>query len=67
MVRESIVKHGILQPIVFDEHGAVLDGHNRLKVAREPDRPITDYPRSVMVAGRGREARVRDRGEHDAG
>ncbi|MBL4757536.1 MAG: ParB N-terminal domain-containing protein [Rhizobiales bacterium] len=34
-LRESIAEIGVQQPVIFDEDGAVLDGHHRLEVCRE--------------------------------
>lgn len=34
-LKESIKNHGLLVPIEYDEHGAVLDGHHRLRALRE--------------------------------
>jgi hypothetical protein len=36
-LRASIKDHGVLDPVVMDEHDAVLDGHNRLEI--DPDAP----------------------------
>jgi hypothetical protein len=34
-LRESIEQNGVLMPIVVDEHGFILDGHNRVEIARD--------------------------------
>lgn len=34
-LRESIRAHGVLQPVLADETGAVIDGHNRARIAAE--------------------------------
>lgn len=34
-LRDSIERFGVLVPIVVDQHGAVIDGHNRLRFAEE--------------------------------
>ena len=34
-LRESIEQYGVLVPVVTDEHGFILDGHNRVEIARE--------------------------------
>jgi ParB-like chromosome segregation protein Spo0J len=34
-LKRSIEEQGILQPVVVDEEGYVLDGHNRVEIARE--------------------------------
>ena len=36
-LRASIDANGVLQPVILDEHGNVLDGHNRLEIT--PDAP----------------------------
>lgn len=43
-LRESIRAHGVLQPVLADENGAVIDGHNRARIAAElgvPYEPVT--------------------------
>lgn len=40
-LRDDIAECGILQPIAVDEHGVVLDGHHRQRIARELG---MDYP-----------------------
>jgi hypothetical protein len=34
-LRESIEQYGVLMPVITDEHGFILDGHNRVEIARE--------------------------------
>lgn len=34
-LRASIEKHGVQVPVIVDEHGAILDGHHRERIARE--------------------------------
>jgi len=38
-LEKSILDHGVLMPILVDEHGVVIDGHHRQKIAREHDLP----------------------------
>lgn len=45
-LKQSIIENGVLQPIYFDEHGNVLDGHHRMKVCEELG--ITQFPRMVI-------------------
>lgn len=45
-LEESVLAHGILVPIIVDEHGVVIDGHHRQKIAREHDLPC---PREVKA------------------
>lgn len=33
-LREDIERRGVLVPVVIDQHGRVLDGHNRLQICR---------------------------------
>src|SRR5438445_754058 len=44
----SIAKHGIQVPIVADENGMILDGHNRLLVARRLRLPASAVPVRVV-------------------
>jgi hypothetical protein len=34
-LRESIREHGVLQPVLADEHGVIIDGYNRARLAEE--------------------------------
>jgi hypothetical protein len=36
-LRDSIRQHGVLVPILVDQHGAVVDGHHRQRIAAELD------------------------------
>lgn len=40
-LRDHIAEHGILHPVVIDQHGRIIDGHHRTRIARELgiDRP----------------------------
>jgi ParB-like chromosome segregation protein Spo0J len=49
-LKASIKEHGCLVAVEFDENGAVLDGHHRLRALRELG--ITQHPR-VIRAGLG--------------
>lgn len=44
-LRQSIKANGVLEPVVFDEDGEILDGHHRVAIAEELD---IDYPRRVL-------------------
>lgn len=46
-LKASIAVHGILVPIEVDEQGHVLDGHHRLKAAKELGLPDEAIPRVV--------------------
>lgn len=43
-LREDIATNGVLVPVVFDQHGRVIDGNNRKAIADELG---IDYPRLV--------------------
>lgn len=45
ILRQSIQKNGVLEPVVFDEDGEILDGHHRVEIAEELG---IDYPRRVI-------------------
>ena len=34
-LRADIAEHGIVQPVVVDQHGRILDGNNRVQIARD--------------------------------
>lgn len=34
-LKEDIAEHGILYPVIVDQHGRILDGHNRAAIAAE--------------------------------
>jgi len=44
-LREDIAKNGVLVPVTVDQHGRVLDGHNRSAIADELG---IDYPTVVV-------------------
>jgi ParB-like chromosome segregation protein Spo0J len=44
-LKADIAEHGVQVPVVVDEDGNVLDGHNRVRTCNELG--ITDYPRIV--------------------
>lgn len=46
LLRQSIEKNGVLEPVVFDEDGEILDGHHRVEIAEELD---IEYPRRVVT------------------
>jgi ParB-like chromosome segregation protein Spo0J len=43
-LRNDIERNGILVPVLVDQHGRILDGHYRVKIANELG---IDYPREV--------------------
>ena len=43
-LRNDIEHNGILVPVLVDQHGRILDGHHRVKIANELG---IDYPRDV--------------------
>jgi ParB family chromosome partitioning protein len=44
-LRESIRKYGVIQPVIVDESGAIIDGYHRAKACKELD---VDYPTRVI-------------------
>jgi ParB-like chromosome segregation protein Spo0J len=44
-LRESIRKYGVIQPVIVDEKGTVIDGYHRVKVCKELG---IDYPTKVI-------------------
>ena len=49
-LKSSIAEMGILHPIVVDELGIIIDGHHRMKIAKELKLPESQIPK-VAVAG----------------
>lgn len=45
LLRDSIKENGVLDPVVFDEEGEILDGHHRVEIAEELG---IEYPRRVI-------------------
>lgn len=45
LLRQSILENGVLEPVVFDEDGEILDGHHRVEIAEELG---IEYPRRVI-------------------
>lgn len=45
LLRQSIAENGVLEPVVFDDHGEILDGHHRVEIAEELG---IEYPRRVI-------------------
>lgn len=46
-LRADIAERGVQVPVILDEHGAVIDGHHRIRACQELG--ITDYPREVRA------------------
>lgn len=46
-LRDSIIKSGVLVPIVFDENGNIIDGHHRKKICDELH--ITNVPKQIIA------------------
>ena len=44
-LKQDIAERGVIVPVVVDEFGAILDGHNRARACRELG--INDYPVEV--------------------
>lgn len=53
-LRSSIERFGVLVPVAFDQHGNVLDGHQRQRIAETLG---VDYPRNVVIVSDEDEAR----------
>jgi ParB-like chromosome segregation protein Spo0J len=52
-LRNDIEHNGILVPVLVDQHGRILDGHHRVKIANELG---IDYPREVREIADDNEA-----------
>ena len=48
-LRESIEQNGVLVPVITDEHGFILDGHNRVEIARELGLLDSQIPSLVKI------------------
>lgn len=46
-LKGDIAERGVQVPVIVDEHGAVIDGHHRIRACQELG--ITDYPREVRA------------------
>ena len=44
-LRDDIAVHGVLVAVVYDQHGDIIDGHHRVKIARELG---IDYPTKTV-------------------
>ena len=49
-LRASIVRHGVIVPVVLDQHGNILDGNNRTRIGRELGVPVPTQTFSVANA-----------------
>ena len=56
VLRDDIARHGVMVPIVEDQHGRILDGHHRDRIATELG---IDAPREVRQVARGNPAHLR--------
>jgi ParB-like chromosome segregation protein Spo0J len=54
-LKASIVERGVKMPVVLDENGEILDGHNRVMIA---DSLGIDYPRIIEVGLDEHEKRI---------
>lgn len=54
-LKASIVERGVKMPVVFDEDGEILDGHNRVMIA---DSLGIDYPRIIEIGLDEHEKRI---------
>lgn len=53
-LRESIRRFGVLVPVVRDQHGQVIDGHHRSRIAGEEGvkfrvEPLDSWPAAMAV------------------
>ncbi len=55
-LKQDIAERGVIVPVVLDEFGAILDGHNRARACRELG--INDYPVEVRSGLTEAEKRV---------
>lgn len=55
-LKQDIAERGALVPVIVDEFGAILDGHNRARACRELG--INDYPVEVRSGLTEAEKRV---------
>ena len=44
-LKADIAKHGVIVPVIVDEFGAIIEGHNRVRACRELGK--NDYPVEV--------------------
>jgi Transcriptional activator, adenine-specific DNA methyltransferase len=44
-LEESIIRHGVLTPVEYDEQGNILDGHTRVEICKSLG--LVDWPRFV--------------------
>lgn len=54
-LKASIVEHGILEPILLDPEGNIVDGHHRMKVAKQlgiepPTRVLEGFTQEELLA-----------------
>lgn len=55
-LRDDIAEHGVQTPILVDQDGNIIDGHHRLRAARETGR---ECPRVLVATGDDDDARER--------
>jgi hypothetical protein len=56
-LKEDIAERGILQPVIVDEFGDVIDGHHRKQIAEELGE---DYPTHQLPSGRSETQKLDD-------
>lgn len=45
-LEESIIEHGVLEPVLYDAEGNILDGHTRVEICQSLG--LVDWPKVVM-------------------
>lgn len=54
-LRESILRFGVVQPIAVDQHGDIIDGHNRWAIANELNVPCPSVVYEIASEQEARE------------
>jgi len=54
-LRASIARFGVIVPVVVDQHGQVLDGHNRTRIAQQMGVPFETHVYNVANADEARD------------
>lgn len=54
-LRASIERFGVIVPVLTDQHGTIIDGHHRSRIARELNVPYRELARTVADEDEARE------------
>jgi ParB/Sulfiredoxin domain len=57
-LRDDIAEHGVLVPVLVDQHGKPIDGHNRVDIAKELGIEYPTQVREVANVDEGRDLAV---------